>query len=82
MTSSGAQGMRLHLSDLDLPKGCKAYWMNDEIVDGPYEHQDNIGNDGDVWTSTIFSDVATFLLTCSPGEDGESLPQQVLKSYP
>ena len=52
--------------------------MNDEIVDGPYEHQDNIGNDGDVWTSTIFSDVATFLLTCSPGEDGESLPQQVL----
>jgi len=53
---SQAQGMRLHITDMDLPAGVEMYVYglgNGTEIHGPYTKR-GLANTGEMWTNTVF----------------------------
>ncbi len=62
VSSPGAQGIRVHLTDFSLPDGAEMFLLGpSEQADGPYGGAGRNGN-GDFWTRSIVSDTGTLVV--------------------
>ncbi|MEM7587807.1 MAG: trypsin-like peptidase domain-containing protein [Acidobacteriota bacterium] len=58
LSSEGANGLRIHFTDFDLPTGAELYIYNDDgQAHGPYSGKGPIGT-GDFWSNTVHGDQA------------------------
>jgi hypothetical protein len=62
ITSPGATGLRLHVTNFSLPESADLYvYSSDGQVRGPYQGRGPDGS-GEFWTNTIFTDTAVIVL--------------------
>ncbi|UCE61347.1 MAG: hypothetical protein JSU63_06280, partial [Phycisphaerales bacterium] len=63
ISSTSAEGIRVHFANFSLPAGAEMYIFNQEgDARGPYVDQ-GLNGDGEFWSHTVFSDTALILLS-------------------
>jgi len=68
-----ANGLRLHLANMDLPKGAQlmVYKVGDAFIGGPYSGR-GLHDSGEMWTATIFDEMVR--VECFIPNSGDGVP--------